>query len=62
MIEFIITLLFFGLFYAAFAVFPQISKNLKNMNEPCSDNRDVEEKIIAGEDTSEVARNFLKKL
>ncbi len=36
--------------------------NIKNKKYIIEDDRDTDEKIIAGEDTSEVALNYLKKL
>lgn len=35
---------------------------LKRRNKIPQDSRSIEEKVIAGEDTSEVAKNFLKQL
>jgi hypothetical protein len=36
--------------------------NIKNKNYIIEDDRDTDEKRIAGEDTSEIALNYLKKL
>tara|TARA_B100000131_G_scaffold307530_1_gene335858 strand:+ start:1322 stop:1510 length:189 start_codon:yes stop_codon:yes gene_type:complete len=62
MAEFIITVMLMMLFCSVFILFTRVFCNEKNSDRRNNDNRDPEEKRIAGEDTSEIALNYLKKL
>ena len=62
MIEFIFTVIAAALFYVIFMTTTSIINDVKTKKYRIEDNRDTDEKRIAGEDTSEIALNYLKKL
>lgn len=62
MFEFLCAMLGGAIICRCAKIMKDISINLKNKNNLIEDDRDTEEKIIAGEDTSEIALNYLKKL
>jgi hypothetical protein len=51
-----------SLAYKLFSVIVDIKEEINNKKNKLYDYRDNDEKIIAGEDTSEVALDYLKKL
>ena len=51
-----------SLAYKLFSVIVDIKEDISNKKNKLYDYRDNDEKIIAGEDTSEVALDYLKKL
>ena len=51
-----------SLAYKLFSVIVDIKEDISNKKNKIYDYRDNDEKIIAGEDTSEVALDYLKKL
>lgn len=61
MIELLYAIIGASLFCSIFKFSKSIFCNEQNKNY-VYDDRDTDEKIIAGEDTSEVALNYLKKL
>jgi hypothetical protein len=62
MLELLYIIIGATLFCGIFRASKTILYNTKNKNYIIEDDRDTDEKRIAGEDTSEIALNYLKKL